>query len=395
MMKRSAQPCHHLSRFIATLSLLLTGVALAAAWPQSGTRDDTDTVTLTDCRARIEIHAASIDFDCLRRIYTLPIHDWPAPEIDPGTPWQELAALPQRAPEPADNPGTPGKIALGKRLFNDPRLSRSGQIACANCHDRQLGWGDGRSVSFGHDRQPGRRNAISVAMSAYSSPLFWDGRAQTLEEQALHPIQDNTEMAFTLPEVEQRLNQDTVYRQQFTNVFDTTEITAREISYALAAFQRSLNPRFNRFDRFLEGRRDLLNDQQLWGLHVFRTRARCMNCHSGPALTNNRFHNLGLHFHGRARQDLGRYEITGDPTDSGKFRTPSLRNVGKTGPYMHNGAFAELRGVINMYNAGMPRPAPRHEQINDSSFPQPDPLLKPLALHRSEIQAIVEFLHTL
>lgn len=354
-----------------------------------------DEPDLPTCRQRIAASAPQIDFDCLRRVYQQPVTQWPSPQIDAGVQWQEMAPLPRIAPAPADNPGTPEKIALGRRLFDDPRLSASGQIACASCHDRQLGWGDGRSVSFGHNRQSGRRNAISVAMSGFAQPLFWDGRAPTLEAQALHPIADPREMAFTPEEAVKRLQEAGDYAADFAKVFDDTQITAQRLAYALAAFQRSLLPRFNRFDRFLEGHHSALNDQQLWGLHVFRTHGRCMNCHFGPALTDNRFHNLGLHFHGRARQDLGRYEVTGDPADSGKFRTPSLRGVGKTGPWMHNGLFSSLQGVLNMYNAGMPSPKPTPAQQLDPTFPTPDPLLKPLHLHRVEIEALAEYLRTL
>lgn len=368
---------------------------IATTAAQSRQEDTTASPTLAECRQRIATSAPRVDAACLRRVYALPIDEWPAPTIDAGATWQELAPLPDVPPTPADNPQTPQKIALGKRLFEDPRLSRSGQIACASCHDRQLGWGDGRSVSFGHDRQAGKRNAMNVSMAGFSSPLFWDGRAATLEAQALHPIQDSVEMAFTSSELETRLNEETDYPATFTHVFGDRKVTMARVAQALASYQRSLVPRFNRFDRFLEGRRDVLTDQQVWGLHLFRTQARCMNCHSGPALTDNRFHNLGLHFRGRPKEDLGRYRVTGDPADSGKFRTPTLRGVGKTGPYMHSGGFMELRGVVNMYNVGMPRPVRKPDQQDDPLFPQADPLLTPLDLHKTELEAITEFLRTL
>jgi len=120
-----------------------------------------------------------------------------------------------------------------------------------------------------------------------------------------------------------------------------------------------------------------------------------MNCHSGPALTDNRFHNLGLHFYGRAREDLGRYEVTGNPADIGAFRTPTLRGVGRTAPYMHHGLLPQLRGIVNMYNNGMPRPKPTPEQADDPLFPQPDPLLRPLGLTVQEIDAVGAFLDVL
>ncbi|MFC6185060.1 cytochrome-c peroxidase [Pseudoxanthomonas japonensis] len=383
-------------RWLTALVFLLPGSLLVAATTaQSQTGGVATAPSIDECRQRIAVSAPGIDADCLRQVYARPIAEWPAPTVDAGAVWQELAPLPDAPPAPADNPQTPEKIALGKRLFEDPRLSRSGQIACASCHDRQLGWGDGRSVSFGHDRQAGKRNAMNVSMAAFSSPLFWDGRAATLEAQALHPIQDSAEMAFSPRELEKRLNRETDYPTAFAQVFGEKRITMSRVAQALASYQRSLVPRFNRFDRFLDGQRGVLTDQQLWGLHLFRTQARCMNCHSGPALTDNRFHNLGLHFYGRSKEDLGRYRVTGDPADSGKFRTPTLRGVGKTGPYMHNGGFMELRGVVNMYNAGMPRPQPRAGQENDPLFPQTDPLLQPLDLHRTELEAITAFLQTL
>lgn len=328
---------------------------------------------------------------CLRAAYTADIAHWPAPTIDPGVHWDELAPLPARAPAPADNPTTAAKVALGQRLFHDPRLSGSGQIACASCHDRDLGWSDGRRVSFGHDRQAGRRNAIGVRMSGHMRHLFWDGRAGSLEDQALHSLTDPREMAADLDTVLRALAR-TDYPDAFADAFGQAHIDARRLGQALGAFQRSLSPRNGRFDRFLRGERQLLDDRQLRGLHVFRTQGRCMNCHSGPALTNHDFHNLGLHFHGRSRQDLGRFEVTGVAADSGRFRTPSLRGVARTAPYMHNGLFPHLRGVLTMYNAGMPRPRSGPQDDPDSPVPQPDPLLQPLGLSAEDLAALEAFL---
>lgn len=376
---------------MAALVVGLSPVRTRGAEPADGVAS----TAAGSCAERLARSTPTIDVACLRAAYAGPPSAWPAPEIDVDVPWSELAPLPKTPPEPADNPGTPAKIALGKRLFEDPRLSRSGQIACASCHDRQLGWGDGRSVPFGHDRQPGRRNAMSIAMSAYAGPLFWDGRAVTLEDQALHPIADPAEMAFDARGMARRLRGVHDYPPAFADAFGDRRVTERRVAQALAAYERTLVPHASRFDRFLEGDRARLDDRELWGLHLFRTRARCMNCHSGPALTDNRFHNLGLHFYGRARQDLGRYGVTGDPADVGAFRTPSLRMVARTGPWMHNGIFQDLRGVLNLYNAGMPRPLPVAGRTYDPPFPQADPLLRPLDLHKAELDAIVAFLQTL
>lgn len=387
---------------VAAASALLFAAAFAgllwagaSAAQTARTAPSGDGADLDACRRRLDAGGARIDSDCLRRVYALPIEQWPRPLTDPGARWSELAPLPRQAPHPPGNPPDPARIALGKRLFEDPRLSGSGQIACANCHDSELGWGDGRSVPFGHDRQRGRRNAPSVAMSGFAAHLLWDGRASTLEQQVLHPLTDPREMAARPAAVLRALRRDESYRRQYAQAFGSPGIDLARTAQALAGFQRSLVPRFNRFDRFLEGNRGALDDRQLWGLHLFRTRARCMNCHSGATLSDDGFHNLGLHFYGRKLQDLGRYEVTGDPADSGKFKTPSLRNVAKTGPWMHNGRFATLRGVVNLYNAGMPRPQPSPQQVGDPLFPQPDPLLHPLDLHRSELEAITAFLETL
>jgi cytochrome c peroxidase len=335
------------------------------------------------------------DPTCLRALYSGPRAGWPAPEVAPGVAWQELAPL-GPPPQPRDNPSTPAKVALGQRLFNDPRLSRSGQIACASCHERDLGFADGRRVSFGHDRQPGRRNAPSVAMAAYAHTLFWDGRAATLEDQALEPIADPKEMAFRAEDAASRVRADADYRTAFAAVFGDDRVDTRQLAQAIAAFERSLAPSRNRFDRFLGGQSSALDDAQLRGLHLFRTRAGCMNCHSGPALTDNGFHNLGLHFHGRARQDLGRYEVTAHPADSGRFRTPSLRGVANTAPYMHNGLLPRLDSVLAFYNVGGGRPrAPAGAAADASPFPQPDPLLRPRELSRQELQDLEAFLRAL
>jgi len=369
----------------ARLILLVVALLLGGAGMPLPARD-------TPCPA---VLPARPDPACLRALYSGPRAGWPAPEVAPGVVWQELAPL-GPPPQPRDNPTTPAKVALGQRLFNDPRLSRSGQIACATCHERDLGFADGRRVSFGHDRQPGRRNAPSVAMAGYAHTLFWDGRAATLEDQALAPIADPKEMAFRAEDAATRVRADADYRTAFATVFGDDRVDTRQLAQAIAAFERSLAPTRNRFDRFLGGQPSALDDAQLRGLHLFRTRAGCMNCHSGPALTDNGSHNLGPHFHGRARQDLGRSEVTGDPADSGRFRTPSLRGVANTAPYMHNGLLPRLDGVLAFYNVGGGKPrAPAVPAADAPPFPQPDPLLHPRGLSRQELQDLEAFLRAL
>lgn len=336
-------------------------------------------------------------YHCLRQSYQRDISLWPRPHIDDDVEWQEMAAMPEHAPAPAENPFTEDKSALGEKLFFDPALSRSGQIACASCHEPDLAFADGRRASFGHNRQAGKRNAPSVVMSGFTQRPFWDGRANSLEEQALIPIEDPVEMAFTLPELLQRINSNQDYRKEFAAVFNTEDIHAEHIGQALATYQRSLArvARNTHFDRFLRGQHNRLTDQQLHGLHLFRTKARCMNCHFGVSLTDDQFHNVGLTYYQRKYHDAGLFEVTGQAADMGRFRTPSLRLVSRTGPWFHNGLFPGLDGVLNLYNAGMPRPAPSKEQEQDPLFPQTSDKLRKLELTTEELQALRSFLESL
>ena len=329
----------------------------------------------------------------LRARYAGPPSTWPAPCVAEGVAWVELGPLP--VPEaPADNPTTPERVAIGRRLFHDPRLSGSGQIACASCHDRDLGWADGRRVAFGHDRTAGRRNAPSVRFAAFHRHLFWDGRASTLEQQALAPMVDPTEMAADLHAVVARLADEGDYAADARAAFGRDALTIEDIAKGLAAFQRSLGQGFGRFEAFVKGRSASLDDQQLRGLHLFRTEARCMSCHHGPAFTDQGFHNLGLHFFGRPTQDLGRFGVTGDPADRGAFRTPTLRGVADTAPYMHRGYFGHLRGLLAFYNAGGVQPRARAGE-DPAEVPVTSPLLRPLGLSREDLDDLEAFLGTL
>lgn len=350
-----------------------------------------------DCLQRLGAQPDAAGYACLRQTYGQSPDRWPAPHVDADVNWQELSALPDIAPAPAHNPFSEAKARLGEQLFFDPALSRSGQIACASCHEPDLSFADGRRVSFGHGRAAGRRNAPSLVASGLVEPLFWDGRAQTLEAQALMPVSDPLEMAFSVEELVQRLRASTDYPTAFANAFETTPLDGQQIAAALASYQRTLvrAARNTRFERFMRGRQDALSDQQLHGLHLYRGKARCMNCHFGAALADNRFHNAGMTYYGRKYQDLGRYEVTGKVEDVGRFRTPSLRLVSRTGPWIHNGLFSDLMGVLNFYNVGMPRPKPRPEQVDDPLFPMTDPRFEPLGLARDELLALRSFLDTL
>lgn len=350
-----------------------------------------------DCLARLGPVPDAAGFACLREAYARPPAEWPAPQVDADLAWVELGPLPEYAPGPPDNPHDPRRVALGEKLFFDPRLSRSAQIACASCHEPDLAFADGRRVSFGHDRAAGRRNAPSVVASGLLAPLFWDGRAETLEAQALMPVEDPLEMAFTTRELVARLRKTDDYPALFAAAFGAAPLDAGQVAMALAQYQRSLTAaaRNTRFERFLAGRPAQLSDPALLGLHLFRTRARCMNCHFGPALSDSRFHNAGLTYYGRRYEDLGLYVRTGLAQDVGRFRTPSLRLVSRTGPWFHNGLFRDLGGVLNFYNVGMPRPRPTPGQADDPLFPVTDARFEPLGLEAAELAALRAFLETL
>jgi cytochrome c peroxidase len=329
----------------------------------------------------------------LRELYARPAAEWPAPQVDSTVEWEELGLLPDPR-HPEDNPYSKAKADLGRLLFFDPRLSAGGQMACASCHDPDLGWTDGRTVSFGIHRKPLTRNALTVLNVAYQPQLFWDGRAANLELQARHVMLNPDEMAGTEDRVVAVLSGIPAYRHAFTDAFGCEDITFDLIGKALAVFERTLVGGHSQFDAFLNDRPDALGDSQLIGLHLFRTQARCMNCHHGPTFSDGKLHNIGLSYYGRKFEDLGAHKVTGRAEDVGKFRTPTLRNIANTKPYMHNGLF-ELPGVLNMYNAGMPTLRRRKDQAEDPLFPTKSPLLQPLSLSKQDLGDLLAFLDAL
>jgi cytochrome c peroxidase len=329
----------------------------------------------------------------LRTAYSQPPESWPAANWDEGVERHELGLVGEMW-HPADNQPSREKEELGRKLFWDPRLSGSGGVACVSCHHPDLGWTDGKTVSQGHLLQTVTRNAPTLMGVGYQKTLMWDGRAPSLEAQALLPIIAVKEMHADIAGVEERLNAIPAYVEEFKAVFGVDRISIHEVTKAIASFQRSIVPGRSKFDAFLKGNQNALTDQELQGLHLFRTSARCINCHNGPMFTDGLFHNVGLTYYGRKFQDLGRYEQTRDPADVGRFRTPTLRNISRSAPYMHNGLF-ELDGVINIYNAGMPNEQRKEGMENDPLFPTKSHLLKELNLTKDEKAALIAFLNAL
>jgi len=333
----------------------------------------------------------------LREAYSSgDMKNWEAPFLDESVKahYVEIGSLPKLS-FPENNPYSDAKKELGKLLFFDPRLSKSKQISCANCHDPELAWADGRSVSFGHNRKNGVRNSPSVFNMAYHTTFFWDGRASTLESQAMFPLTDPVEMASHEAVAVKHIKRIKGYRPYFKEAFGDEKITLTRIFEAIATYERTIVSGKSKFDRFISGDKNLFTDEEVLGLHLFRTKARCVNCHFSPLFSDQQFHNLGLSYYGRKHEDLGRFKISKDTADVGRFKTASLREVARTAPYMHNGLIPSLDEVIQMYDAGMAHPKPRKDQQNDPLFPTTDPLLQKLSLTKEERAALKTFLLTL
>ncbi|MDR2284149.1 MAG: c-type cytochrome [Sphingobacterium sp.] len=330
--------------------------------------------------------------DSLRALYSLATGNWPKPTVDSGVVWKEFEPLPDFDTSYFATMEKPD-VVLGKMLFFDPRLSGSNQISCSSCHNPQTSWADKISTSVGHDHQIGKRNSISLLNVHARKTFFWDGRATTLEEQVKNPIEAHDEMAMDATKLPKKIYKIHGYRTLFKEAYGTDKITFDRIAQALAAFQMTISSRQSRFDRFLKGEHKMLNDQEIKGLHLFRTKARCMNCHHGQYFTDEDFHNIGLTYYKRKYEDLGRYHVTDNPDDVGKFRTPSLRDVMNTAPWMHNGLFDNITGLLNIYNSGMQMNTAKPEvKAKDPMAPVTDPLMKPLKLTKQEIQDVIAFL---
>jgi cytochrome c peroxidase len=314
-----------------------------------------------------------------------------------------LAPLPP-PPSPPENPATPEKVALGKQLFFDRRLSGDGTMSCATCHAPESGFADALPISLSYPTTRNWRNSPGLVNVAYRKTLFHDGRATSLEEQALFPMMSPFEMNRNLDYLEEVLKTVPAYVEAFRSVFGG-EITRQRVAMAIAAFERTLLSRDTPLDRHLRGEPGALSARQRAGLDLFLGKAACATCHNGPNLTDERFHNLGVPEDPKAREDPrvlatarfvgkvsgfpeyralledpGRFLVTKDPADRKAFSTPPLREVAATAPYMHNGAFRSLEEVIDFFDRG------------GGDDPRKSPLLKPLGLTRGEKEALRDFL---
>jgi len=284
---------------------------------------------------------------------------------------------------PKDNPLTKGKIELGRFLFFDKRLSKNNTIACSSCHIPELAFTDGQPVSAGIRHQQGGRSAPMAINRAFSMLQFWDGRAATLEDQSVGPFTNPLEHGFTdYPEMIGKMTKIEGYKKEFKEVFGG-EITVDRIGKAIAAFQRTILSGNSPVDKYdAGGDEKALSPAPIRGLDLFRNKARCTKCHSGFNFTDEKFHNIGIGFD-KDTVDTGRFHVTKDTKDMGAFKTPSLREISRTAPYMHDGRFPTLMDVVNFYNQG------------GIKNPFQDPLIIPLDLTENEKRDLVEFLRNL
>lgn len=252
---------------------------------------------------------------------------------------------------PASNGYSKAKVELGRLLYFDPRLSAGGTVSCASCHDPRNAFADPRPVSVGVHGRRGTRNAPTVLNAAYSPRLFWDGRAASLEEQSLGPITNPVEMANTYAGVEETLRAVAGYGAWFERAFGTPEVNIDRVSKAIGAFERTVLSGNSPYDRYKDGDANALSDQQFRGLGVFVKKGQCAQCHIDPLFTDGLFHNIGAGMEG-SHPDTGRFQATGRDSDWGAFKTPGLRDVEKTAPYMHDGSMRTLEEVIDFYDRG-------------------------------------------
>lgn len=293
---------------------------------------------------------------------------------------------------PRDNPLIEERVALGRILFVETALSRDGSLSCASCHQAGSAFADPRRVSLGVRGQAGTRNAMPLFNLAWKSSFFWDGRAPSLRTQVLVPIQDHAEMDETLERVVAKLAAAPGYPALFTAAFGAPEITAEKLALALEQFLLTLTTREAKFDRALRGRASFTAEEQR-GFELFMTEndprtgqrgADCFHCHGGPLFSDHQFHNNGLALF----EDPGRERATGLAGDRGKFATPSLRNITRTAPYMHDGRFATLEEVVAHYSEGVVRTP----TLDPNLAKHPD---GGLHLDDSDQRALVAFLNTL
>ncbi len=294
----------------------------------------------------------------------------------------DIGPLPTIVPIPPTNLNYKTKITLGEQLYFDGRLSKNNAISCAFCHTPGLGFADPKQTSIGVGGKIGGRQSPTVYNTAFNPVQFWDGRASSLEEQAIGPIENPVEMAETHENVVKKLSQIKGYVEQFQTVFGTG-VSVQGIGEAIAAYERTIISTDSAFDQFVLGDETAMTTEAQRGMATFKGKGRCILCHNDSNFTDNQFHNLGVPQVGPMKEDLGRFYVTQRDEDRAAFKTPTLRSIIETAPYMHDGAFNTLEEVIEFYNEG----GGKNSHLS--------PLMKPLNLNEQEKTDLIAFLQAL
>jgi cytochrome c peroxidase len=294
----------------------------------------------------------------------------------------DIGPLPTVVPIPPGNLNYAAKVDLGKQLYFDGRLSKDNAIACAFCHNPFTGFADPRQTSIGVGGGIGGRQAPTVYNTGFIPLQFWDGRAGSLEEQAIGPIVNPVEMAETHENVVKKLGKIKGYQQQFRAVFGT-DVNLQGIAEAIAAYERTVVSTDSAFDKYVSGDTKAMDEAAVRGMALFKGKARCILCHNGPNFTDNDFHNLGVPQVGPMKEDHGRFYVTRQEHDKGAFKTPTLRSITETAPYMHDGVFKTLEEVVDFLDQG------------GGHNPNLSQMVKPLGLTQQEKADLIAFLKAL
>lgn len=290
-----------------------------------------------------------------------------------------LFRRPATIPFPKDNPYTPEKASLGKQLYFDTRISVTSAQSCGSCHSPSYGWGDGLAVGVGHGMQKLGRHSPTIVNAAWSNIFMWDGRLPTLEDQALGPIQSAGEMNMPLEELMKRLESIPEYKPLFSRAFPEERLTVKTVAKAIATYERTVVSERAPFDAWIEGDEKAISAEAKHGFLVFNGNAQCSSCHEGWNFTNEGFQDIGL-----SSDDVGRGKYLPDVVKmQHAFKTPSLREIARRSPYMHDGSLATLEQVVDHYDRG------------GVDRPSRSDLMKPLGLTAQEKSDLVAFLNTL
>ena len=289
---------------------------------------------------------------------------------------------------PDDNPYSDEKLELGRLLYFDKRLSSDGTVACASCHSSEFAFTDGQAFSTGIGGQVGGRSAPTIINSGYRTNQFWDGRVPSLKEQAKGPIANDIEMTHehdpqrAFETAIGRLKKMSEYVDRFEKVFGTKDFTIDHVAQAIATFERTVLSGNSPYDRYKAGDKSAMSESQVRGKDVFFNTAKCDSCHLGFNFTDSSYANVGIGMD-KPNPDLGRFIVSGNEEDKGAFKTPTLREIEHTGPYMHDGRFTTLEEVIEHYDSG------------GIKNPYLDRRIKPLELTKQEKQDLISFLKAL